>query len=314
MVDGSSRPLSPPASPSRDVTDFQMPSLYHFSAVDAASAVDYSRDVGIDDGVVNSPPPPLVARAYAPSPSPLSKEKRTLVRLGHLSPSKDDGVTRRGPSRRLRMEGPRCHTSPADSVPPPATSSAIVGPPRLDSPPPSNIAIVPSAPDAPVDAPLVPTVPRMDVPKAKVPSSTLNPFPAFAFLVFRLRAVLFTSAHPKPPSLFSPLHSYSYLPMTLFRRWLPARLVPGPPPRPPWIGTPSRPHLPSPIVVWPSGEAQDVPFRKHPRILLIIPPLTIRERVLKHARTTHIPFQATHKDTVVGLRFLEPWRPPKKRA
>ena len=147
-----------------------MPSLYHFSAVDAASAVDYSRDVGIDDGVVNSPPPKLVARAYAPSPSPLSKEKRTLVRLGHLSPSRDDGVARRGPSRRLRMEGPPSRTSPASSVPPPATSPAMVGPPRLDSDPLCKSAMVQSAPDAPVDAPLLPTVPRVDAPKAKVPS------------------------------------------------------------------------------------------------------------------------------------------------
>src|SRR6202048_482477 len=117
-----------------------MPSLYHYSAVDAASAVDYSRD--IDDGVVNSPPPKLVARAYAPSPSPLSKEKRTLVRLGHLSPSRDDGVARRGPSRRFRMEGPPCPPPPAANVTPPATSTAIVGPP-----------------DAPADAPFMPTGP-----------------------------------------------------------------------------------------------------------------------------------------------------------
>src|SRR6202048_4673353 len=133
VCDGPSRPLSPPASPSRDVTDFQMPSLYHFSAVDAASAVDYSRD--INDGVVNSPPPKLVARTYAPSPSPLSKEKRTLVRMGHLSPSRADGVARRGPTRRLRMEGPLCHPSPASSVPPPATSPAMVGPPPPGSAP-----------------------------------------------------------------------------------------------------------------------------------------------------------------------------------
>ena len=145
-----------------------MPSLYHFSAVDAASAVDYSRD--IDDGVVNSPPPKLVARAYAPSPSPLSKEKRTLVRMGHRSPSRADGVARRGPTRRLRMEGPPCHPSPASSVPPPATSPAMVGPPHLESDPLFKNAMVHSAPDAPVDAPLLPTVSGLGAPTTKVPS------------------------------------------------------------------------------------------------------------------------------------------------
>ena len=62
-------------SPSRGVADFEISSLYQFSAVDVVSAVDYSREVGIDNGVVNNPPPRLVARAYAPSPSPLSEEK-----------------------------------------------------------------------------------------------------------------------------------------------------------------------------------------------------------------------------------------------
>jgi hypothetical protein len=87
-----------------------MPSLYQFSAVDAASAVDYSRDVGIEDGVVNSPPPKLHSHMRAPSPSPLSKEKRTLVRLA--TASMEDGVTRRGPSQRLRMEA-----SPQEALP-----------------------------------------------------------------------------------------------------------------------------------------------------------------------------------------------------
>ena len=84
LLNGPSLPRS--ASPSRDATEFPMPSLYMFSAVDATSAVDYSRDMGIDDGVDNNPPTKLVTRAYAPSPSPLSKEKRTLVRLVHLCP------------------------------------------------------------------------------------------------------------------------------------------------------------------------------------------------------------------------------------
>ena len=85
-------------------------------------------------------------------------------------------------------------------------------------------------------------------PKPRCPSLSLNPFFTVVFLL-SLCVERFTSAHPKQPSLFSPLHSYSYLPMALFRRWLPARLVAGPPRLLHWIGTPSRLHLPSPIVV-----------------------------------------------------------------
>ena len=150
-----------------------MPSLYQFSTVDATLIVDYSRDVGIGNGVVNSPPPRLVAHTYALSPPPLSKEKRTLVRLGHLSPSRDDGVARCGPSWRLRTEAPGATPPlPASFLPPqpPPWSSALRAliPPLL-----FNNAIVRSAPDAPVDAPLVPIIPCMDIPKAKVPF--LNP-------------------------------------------------------------------------------------------------------------------------------------------
>ena len=109
-----------------------MPSLYQFSAVDAASAVDYSRDAGIEDGVVNSPPPKLHSRTRAPSPSPLSKEKRTLVRLS--TASMEDGVVRRGPSRRLRMEAPAQEDLPSASAPPPANTSKVVRPPCIDAP------------------------------------------------------------------------------------------------------------------------------------------------------------------------------------
>ena len=159
-----------------------MPSLYLFSAVDAASAVDYSRDVGIDDGVVNSPPPKLVARTCALSPSPLSKGKRTLVRLAHSSPSRDDGIARRGPIRRLRMDASPCVTSPVDSAP---TSKAFpfVCPPVGNSSPLLENAVDPSAPYAPVVAALVDTVPRVDHHKAKVPLLTLNPFLYFVLLV-----------------------------------------------------------------------------------------------------------------------------------
>ena len=59
-----------PNSPSIGVTDVSMPSLFQFSAVDAASAVDYSKDSGFEDGVVDSPPPKVAKLNYVPSPSP----------------------------------------------------------------------------------------------------------------------------------------------------------------------------------------------------------------------------------------------------
>jgi hypothetical protein len=68
----------------------------------------------------------------APSPSPLSKEKRTLVRLA--TASMEDGVTRRGPSRRLRMEASPQEALPSASAPPPANSSEVVRPPCIDPP------------------------------------------------------------------------------------------------------------------------------------------------------------------------------------
>ena len=56
---------------------------------------------------------------------------------------------------------------------------------------------------------------------------------------------------PNRPPWFLPFHFHSsFTPsdMAFFCRYLPTRLVPGLPRRRPWIGTPSRPHLPSPIV------------------------------------------------------------------
>ena len=59
------------------VTDVAMPSLFQFSAVDVAFAVDYSKDFGFEDGVVDNPPTKVAKLNYAPStsPSPLLNEK-----------------------------------------------------------------------------------------------------------------------------------------------------------------------------------------------------------------------------------------------
>lgn len=137
-----------------------MPSLYNFSAVDAASAVDYSRD--IDDGVVNSPPPISIPRSYAPSPSPLSREKRTLVRLGRASSSTDDGVIRRGPSRRLSLDPPLLQPSPVEHIPPLSGLIEVAGPP------PTFGGTLPSIPHAPVNTPVAAGI---NVPKTKVNST-----------------------------------------------------------------------------------------------------------------------------------------------
>lgn len=66
---------SSPGSPSHGVNDFQLPSLYQFLAVDAAFAVDYSKDVEVNNIVVDNPPAQVVNLTYALSPSPLYKEK-----------------------------------------------------------------------------------------------------------------------------------------------------------------------------------------------------------------------------------------------
>ena len=160
----------------------------------------------------------------------------------------------------------------------------------------------------------------MDVPKAKVPF--LNPKPLFVLrppcLALSCRCVPWDLRPPGPnrPPCFLPFHFHSsFTPsdMAFFRRCLPALLVPVPPRRRPWIGTPSRPYLPIPIVLWPPGEAQDIPSPKCPCISLLIPLRTIREHVRIYGTTIHIPDPSTKVVTAAARRFSEPWRLPKKR-
>ena len=81
-----------------------MPSLFQFSAVDAASAVDYSKASGFEDGVVDSPPPKVAKLNYAPSPcpSPLCNEK-------HVHNPRS--------TRRLRMDEPQNDVPTFTNVP-----------------------------------------------------------------------------------------------------------------------------------------------------------------------------------------------------
>ena len=68
---------SGPSSLPLGVTNVAMPSLFQFSAVDVAFAVDYSKDFGFEDGVVDNPPTKVAKLNYTPStsPSPLLNEK-----------------------------------------------------------------------------------------------------------------------------------------------------------------------------------------------------------------------------------------------
>lgn len=69
-IHGPSASMSSPRSPSHNNNDFPIPSLYLLSTVNVALAVDYSKDVRLADGVVDTPPPAkVVGHAYIPFPS-----------------------------------------------------------------------------------------------------------------------------------------------------------------------------------------------------------------------------------------------------
>lgn len=73
---------------------YSIPSQLNFSAVDAASTVDYSKGL-IEDGVVNSPPNKTPMPLKSPSPSPLRKRVATTTSSGSMG----DPV----PHRQLQM-------------------------------------------------------------------------------------------------------------------------------------------------------------------------------------------------------------------
>ena len=133
LTKGPSASPSSPGSPSRGASEFELPSLYQFSAVDAASAVDYSKDAEVNLGVVDSPPARVINRTCAASPSPLIKEKRALDRPQGTPAFKDDDA-RQGPSRRLRLDPLPCNV-PVDHVqhppylPPSDVSACVDAPP-----------------------------------------------------------------------------------------------------------------------------------------------------------------------------------------
>lgn len=143
----------------------------------------------------------------------------------HVSPLRDDDCACHGLSQRLRMEAPRCDP-PVDSAPPPANSYAVVGPPCLDPPPPPqlfNNATVQSAPDAPIDAPVVSIVSCTNVLKAKVPIFIPSYFFHRCSHFLHLCVVHFTSAHPKPPLINFPTPLslwYCFIGCSLLAWWL----------------------------------------------------------------------------------------------
>ena len=57
-------------SPSLGMSDVAMPLLFQFLVVDAASAIDYSKDSGFEDGIVDSPPAKVANSSTLHLPSP----------------------------------------------------------------------------------------------------------------------------------------------------------------------------------------------------------------------------------------------------
>ena len=87
------------------MSDVPMPSLFQFSAIDVASAVDYSKDSSFEDGVVDNPPAKVAKLKYAPSP--LRNENHVHIVDINASPSKYSVPKGPRSSRRLCMDEPR---------------------------------------------------------------------------------------------------------------------------------------------------------------------------------------------------------------
>jgi len=117
---------SDPGSPSRGVSDVEMPSLFQFSAVDAASAVDYSKNAGLEDGVVDSPPAKLGKRNY--SPSPLRNNGRALIDDMDAPPPKSSVPRAPRSSRRLCMDEHRMDVPQFTNVPPVIVPTPVIVP------------------------------------------------------------------------------------------------------------------------------------------------------------------------------------------
>lgn len=148
-----------------------MPSLFQFSAVDAASNVDYSKDTGLEDGVVDSPPAKVAKLNYAPSPSPSPLGNEKHVRTFGIDAPPSKYSVPKGPrsSRRLCMDDP-----------------------VIDIPTITNIPVV--LVSAPIDVPEAQT----NTPKAKVPNFWPSQvFPCWFSCVSAFKCVLgFSDLHP----------------------------------------------------------------------------------------------------------------------
>ena len=129
-------------------------SLMLYSAVDAASAVDYSKDAALDDGVVDSPPAKIGKRNY--DPSPLRNAKDALIDDIDAQPPNPSVPKTPRSSRRLCMDEPLLDVPLFTNVP------SVLAP-------------------APVDVPEA----RTNAPKAKVPkSSSLLYFSVLGFVSY----------------------------------------------------------------------------------------------------------------------------------
>ena len=96
--------------------------------MDAISAVDYSKDVEVNDNVVDNLLAIVVNLTYAPSPSLLYKEKM-LGRHQDTSPYGDDNVVYQGLSKCYPTEAPLCDVH-IDPIPCPLIKElACIDPP-----------------------------------------------------------------------------------------------------------------------------------------------------------------------------------------
>ena len=68
VVNAPSASASEIGSPSSGVSNVAMPSLFQFSVIDAAFAVHYSKDVELEDGVMDNPLAKVGTKIHSISP------------------------------------------------------------------------------------------------------------------------------------------------------------------------------------------------------------------------------------------------------
>ena len=264
-----------------------MPSLYQFSAADAASAVDYSKCPEVEDGVVNSPPAKVFGRAYVPAPSPLRGTKDVPLACGGISPRGGSALKCPKSSRRLCMDP--TVLQPIDVLEVPAV-----------------VAVSVHASVAPAQTVLAPVSMRLEPPTGKV----VNLTPCLSTSILRLHFFILSLCSPRtlvPNLVFINLAMFFLLRSLRLRFLAGRRLLPR------LIGAPSRTPRVIPTVAWRFAEVQGSWFRKLPRIPRAILCLTIRELVGKYGHPIPCRLQYKIEVIVVVPRFSRQWRPREQK-